>query len=573
MIPYPLIEIKNPENDAIIESANPDDGEHNFSLATSTYKVVVSKGGFSTERTYGMDEITTPEKPHPLVIENELTPISFSIDQTSSFSVETSSPWGKNSFTDSFVDTSKISESNNINVEGGKVTLAKNNGVYFDEGATDNNICSFPGNNGDCGQSFTMGPSSKQVSKIQLYLRKATTTPSNIYLEIRSSSTTGPIIESSTMIDGSTLPANFEWIDFTLLAPVNLTAFSQYFLRLRSDPDSVAGLGQGPIHWGYLYGTSSPPNYSEGKAFRYIGVFQEELADYDFSFKIYDDEYISPGYLISTAINPAGLINWDEFSWTDSEYINTDIKYQAYYASGSDWYLIPESDLSGNTAGFDVSPQTLAGLSTTTYPQLKIRANLSTDDDGFSPTIFDWELSWINDTATEIGDVTFLLEGAKIIGKDQNEDPVYKYSTTSITNAFGNINITDLEWDNYTFSIDPGSGYNLIDTDPSPQPINLPPATNPESVTLYLKGDNSLLVTVRNEVTLEPVLAAAVRLQNAGLNYDETQYTSSKGQTYFIPLEIATYDLEVSAAGYLNSSTTVAVSGNTTKTVKIEQVE
>ena len=89
MVSSPLIEVKDPETSLTLKTASPINGEHYFSLAASVYKIVVSKSGHSSERTYGTDEIATPEKPHPMVLEGQLTEISFSIDKVGSMTVQT----------------------------------------------------------------------------------------------------------------------------------------------------------------------------------------------------------------------------------------------------------------------------------------------------------------------------------------------------------------------------------------------------------------------------------------------------------------------------------------------------
>ena len=412
MVPFPSIEVRDPATDEVIKTATPADGHHYFSLPTSTYKVVVTKDGFSTERTYGIDEVATPQKPHPKVLENQTTEISFSIDQLSTFSVDTVSGWGVGYFSDSFEDETKISESSNVVVEQGKVTLATTTSGYF-----------------------------------------------------------------------------------------------------------------------------------------------------------------SSGYLFSTSSSPENLSSWDEFSWIDFTPQNADLKYQVYYASGSEWYLIPDTDLSGNSVGFDTSPVDLSNLSTTTYSELKLKAIFSTNDSATTSELYSWQLSWISSETTPISNVDFLLQGSKIIGADGNEQPVYKYSQTHISGSDGHINISNLEWDLYTFSVDPSTGLNLIDTDPSPQPISLPPDNAVVNVMLYLEAQNSLLVTVKDVDTLEPIFSATVRLYNSGLGYDNSQYTDQNGQTLFIPLEEATYNLEVQAPGYSATSTTLGVTGNNTKTIMLKRVE
>ena len=411
MISSPLIEIKNPSTNQTIKSVSPFEGQHYFSLATSTYKVVVSKTGYSSERTYGIQEIVAPAKSNPTVLDNQLTEVSFSIDKTSTFSIDTLSPIGTDNFSDAFLDETKISQKSNVVVNQGAVTLATSSGGY--------------------------------------------------------------------------LPS---------------------------------------------------------------------------------------GYLFSIEISPINLIKWDKFSFSDSEPTNTDLKYQIYFATSTQWFLVPNTVLSGNSTGFDVSPVNLSNLSTTMYSRLKIKGNFSSSVVSKTPSLYDWQISWITNLPTSIPNVTFDLRGAKIIGTDAQEEPVYKFSTTTATNSQGHKDIPNLEWDSYTFSVSPASGLDLIDTNPSPQPVSLAPDVS-LPVSLYLDAANSLLVTVQNNATLEPVLAASVRLYNSGLGYDKTQSTNVKGQTNFIPLQAATYNLQVQGPGYLATSTTVSVSGDTTKIVRIDQIE
>lgn len=406
-IPSPLIEIRDATSDALLESATPATGQHYFTLPAGMYKVIASKSGYSTERTYSIDEVASPEKPNPIVIDGQLTQTSFSIDRVSSFSVDTLSPWGEDFFSDSFADTSKISELSNIVVANGEATL--------------------------------------------------------------------------------------------------------------------------------------DPNFTTG-------------------------------FVISAEINPVTLLSWDRFSFSDNEPIGTDIKYQLYYYASPDWLLIPDIDLPGNSIGFDESPVDISWLNASTYTKLKLKANFSSSAAGLTPELYDWQVSWRTSEPTPISNVTFHLQGQKLIGRDAAEQPVYKYSRDHTSGGNGHIDITSLEWDAYTFSIDPATGLDLVDINPLPQPVELSPNSS-VPVRLYLEAENSLLVRVQNNLTLEPIFSASVRLSNAGLGYDITQYTDEKGQTYFIPLQPTTYNLEVQAAGYSNVSTQVEVSGDNTIVVNMTQVE
>ncbi len=414
MVSSPLIEIKDPATEVTLKTFTPSEDQYPYPipLDVSTYKVVVSKNGYSSERTYGTDEVTTPDNPHPMILEGQLTPLSLSIDKLSSFSIDTLSlTGGSDSFSDSFSDETKISGISDLVVSDGKVELAKSNGDYF-------------------------------------------------------------------------------------------------------------------------------PN----------------------------------GYLISAEITSTNLFQWSELSFSDLEPIDTNIKYQVYYDSGTGWESIPDLDLPGNSAGFTVSPIDLSGLSITIYDKLKIRGDFSSLVLTETPILYNWQLSWITNESIPIPNAAFSLRGNKTIGKNSSDDPVYKYSLTTSTDSSGHKDLQNLEWDLYTFSIAPASGLDLIDIQPSPQPINLLPDTN-SSVKLYLDAQNSFLLTVQDAVNLQPIFSVTVRIYNTGLGYDQTQYTNMKGQTYFIPLNSATYNLEISSSGYLPTSTTVSVFGDKTKIMNLEQEE
>ena len=413
MINSALIEIFNPSTGAkITDVYTSSAGKADIPLATSTYKVAVSKTGYSGERTYGTEEVATPEKPHPIVFEGQLTQNSFSIDKVGSFSADTFSTWGTGDFSDSFADESKISATSSAVVIAGEINLA-----------------------------------------------------------------------------------------------------------------STTEIG-----------------------------------------------YANSGYVISKTITPLNLDKWQEFSWSDfEEPATTTVKYQALYWSGASWILIPDADLAGNAEGFTNSPVSLTNLATTTYPELRLKANLNTSHASSTPFVYSWQAIWLSGSATPIGNAAFNLRGDKIIGHDADEQPVYKYSVDHTTNSGGHKDISNLEWDSYVFSIDPATGLDLIGIDPSPQPVSLSPDAF-VAVKLYLDAQNSLLVSVHDSETLAPIFSASVRLYKTG--YDKTQYTDEKGQTLFVPLTAAAYTLEVQALpAYSFFSTGVAINGDNIKTVNLTQVE
>ena len=171
-----------------------------------------------------------------------------------------------------------------------------------------------------------------------------------------------------------------------------------------------------------------------------------------------------------------------------------------------------------------------------------------------------------------VSNVNFDLTGAKTLGTDINGDPVYKYTNNFITNEEGLVTISDLEWDNYTFET---NDLDLIDMEVplgvvEQQPISLAPNVS-QNVRMVLQGENSLLVTVQDSETSEPIFSAEVRIY-AGL-YDVTQYTNEDGETYFIPLEADSYNIEVSLSGYNGYSGIAAVSGDNSRIINLERIE
>jgi prepilin-type N-terminal cleavage/methylation domain-containing protein len=402
----PTIEIYDSQGN-LKGTFTPSEGKYDIPLSPGAYKVVVSKSGYSTERTYSIEEIAIPEKPNPTVFENQITQISFAIDKVSTMNVKTLSTYSEEFFSDSFSDESKISQKENVIVGGGQVSLATN---------------------------------------------------------------------------------------------------------------------------------------TEG--------------------------YLTSGYLFSVKISPASLVKWESFSFNDEEPAGADLKYQVYFASGTEWVLIPDSDLPGNSIGFDDSPVDLSNLSITTYSSLKLKANFSTNSTSQTPILYDWQVSWQSSSPTPIPNVSFNLRGEKIIGRDAEENPIYKYSTTTKTDSQGQIQISNLEWDMYHFSDFKKDSQSLELATSSPSlPVSLPPDTILD-VNLYLKSQNSLLVSVFDSETLNPILSATTTLSKTG--FQETQLTNLNGQAIFIPLDQGSYNLSVEAQGYYSTSTTVFVSGKTTKVIKLE---
>lgn len=141
-------------------------------------------------------------------------------------------------------------------------------------------------------------------------------------------------------------------------------------------------------------------------------------------------EYTHTGEVVSAAIEPSSLSNWDIFAWDDTEPTNTDIKCQLEYYDGDSWQLIPDGDLSGNSAGFDTSPVDLMGLDASTYTQLRFKASFTTSEESVTPTLHDWHITW-NDWTD--GEIAWDKVGSSSNVTVGDEDITLNLSTTTET--------------------------------------------------------------------------------------------------------------------------------------------
>lgn len=77
---------------------------------------------------------------------------------------------------------------------------------------------------------------------------------------------------------------------------------------------------------------------------------------------------------------------WGQVDWTSSGGVTVRVQYQ----TGSGFEDVPDSALSGNSAGFSSGPVNILSLDTSTYDELRLVADLS----GVDPELFDWKVTW-----------------------------------------------------------------------------------------------------------------------------------------------------------------------------------
>ena len=89
-VPQAIVDISSDETGVNLTQETNDDGRlilPGTPTCVACYQIIVSKEGFSSEKTYSTDEIANPHKPLQTVLESKLTESSFAIDKTSTLTV------------------------------------------------------------------------------------------------------------------------------------------------------------------------------------------------------------------------------------------------------------------------------------------------------------------------------------------------------------------------------------------------------------------------------------------------------------------------------------------------------
>ncbi len=103
--------------------------------AGSSYEVTVTKGGYSTDRTYDADGTNpNPSPGHFTIAIGQTTTGSFAIDALGSLIVRTFSPIQSGSFSDSFASAANVVAPVDVEVTGGAIQLALNGADYMPTG-------------------------------------------------------------------------------------------------------------------------------------------------------------------------------------------------------------------------------------------------------------------------------------------------------------------------------------------------------------------------------------------------------------------------------------------------------
>lgn len=218
--------------------------------------------------------------------------------------------------------------------------------------------------------------------------------------------------------------------------------------------------------------------------------------------------------------------------------------------------LLPDSVLSGNGAGFSSFPVQLDGVFAYAYPSLAISAELTSNSSTTAPSILEWSVSH-TDGPAPLQNMSFTLTGAKTIGTDDSDAPIYKTVVNGNTGTNA-VRSEALEWDLYSLSI---GTLSLIENCPA-FPYSLAPARSANaSIIAGTLTENTLPLIVENSAS-STIASARVVLKKSG--YSASLMTSQCGFAFFNGLSAGSYDATVSANGYATTTFTgINVSGHT----------
>lgn len=278
--------------------------------------------------------------------------------------------------------------------------------------------------------------------------------------------------------------------------------------------------------------------------------------------------YETPGTVLSTTTTPSSIDRWYAAQFSATTSASTSVAVSVYYDDAGALRLVPDSDLPGNSVGFTSGPIDLESLSAITYPTLALGATLTTVDASYTPELGDWRLRYVTSQPAVSG-VTVQMTGSKTIGTDAGGQPVYKFDTSYVTDGSGEINLTDIEYDLYTFELASGAS-DILEVCPR-SPYFITPNTDEEIRYSIANLSGSFLQVYVQDPLGEAVPGAMVRLQNSG--YDEIEETSLCGQVFFNGSGLyndSDYTMTVSASGFgteVVASTSVSNTASTTVTI------
>lgn len=278
--------------------------------------------------------------------------------------------------------------------------------------------------------------------------------------------------------------------------------------------------------------------------------------------------YAPSGEVFLQAITPASLARWGILRVLGENTVNTEYRVSLYTGVGP-YTLVPDSDLTGNAAGFVDDTINLSGLDATTYPSLVVGVRLSTGNSADTPLVHELGMYYIASETTLAGE-DFTLVGNKTIGTTLLGSPIYKTEISDTTDGDGEFLFSNLEFDAYTLT--PSGTYTLAEACGG-YPLQHQAGVDSAWQLVYVVPVTHSLRLVVTDTAGEPIPGVEATLTRPG--YASTESSSICGGAFFTGISSAELDfaLTLSATGYQPQMLSdVVVDGETTITVVMSEI-
>ncbi|KKR80993.1 MAG: hypothetical protein UU27_C0018G0005 [Parcubacteria group bacterium GW2011_GWD1_40_9] len=138
-----------------------------------------------------------------------------------------------------------------------------------------------------------------------------------------------------------------------------------------------------------------------------------------------------------------------------------------------------------------------------------------------------FNISSVTNTCDPVSSFDFSLQGSKLIGTDPD---VLKYDENKVTSGAGELTLSNMEWDTYTFTgID--ATHNVVGTNPLLPTSITPGSTQDVKIIVEPKDPNTLLVIVKDGVAGVPLSDVSVTLTKTGFSANGITGRGFLGQT------------------------------------------